>query len=310
MNARLVAWTVVLALAAAGAEWFPPAGVIVPLLAPLVALLWAWTRGVGAGLAATAPGALMLAWLGPEALPVYAASVMGGVIVARLLSAGRSFGFSIGAGTAPFAVWTIGLAVTGFDPVSPEFMGRWEDLVASTQGGEELRQSADAAVAILRNTWVASEVLWFAGLLAFVTAALGRRMEVGRALPAPGRWRSLDLPDAVVGVLIAGLLLVLVGSGNAIRAAGWNLIFGCGVLYALRGIGIEIFWLDRGKVSRGMKAAFFLGNVVFFLPVFLVLSAVLGLLDTWFDFRRQRGSERGGNPLSLFHHSSGDDLKE
>jgi Predicted membrane protein (DUF2232) len=309
MNARLVAWTVVLTLAVAGTAWFPLAGVVVSLLAPLVALLWAWTRGAGAGIAATLPGGALLAWLGPESLPVYAASVLGGVIVARMLAAGWSFGASVGTGAAPFAVWTIGLAVTGFDPVSAEFMGRWEELVAAAQGGEELRQSADAAVAILRNTWVASEALWFAGLLAFI-AVLARRMEAGRTLPAPGRWRFLDLPDALVGVLIAGLLLVLVGGGDSIRAAGWNLVFACGVLYALRGIGIEIFWLDRGRISRGMRAVFFIGNVVFFLPIFLVLSAVLGLLDTWFDFRRQRDSERGGHPLSLFHHSSGDDLKE
>ncbi|MBZ0266884.1 YybS family protein [bacterium] len=309
MNARLLAWTVVLTLAVAGARWFPPAGVVVSLLAPLLALLWAWTRGAGAGVAAAVPGGVVLAWAGPEALPVYAASVFGGVVVARLLAAGWSFGTAVAVGAAPFAVWTVGLAVTGFDPVSAEFMGRWEGLIGVTQGGAELRQSADAAVAILRNTWVASEVLWFAGLLAFVTV-LARRMEAGRNLPAPGRWKSLDLPDALVGVLIAGLLLVLFGGGAALQAAGWNLVFGCGVLYALRGIGIEIFWLDRGRVGRGMRAVFFIGNLVFFLPVFLVLSAVLGLLDTWFDFRRQRGSERGGHPLSLFHHSSGDDLKE
>jgi hypothetical protein len=281
--------------------------VIASLAAPMLALVWSWRHGRRAAALAVAPGALLLAFLEPAGLPVYLASVLAGGLVAAVLRGGFSVGAAVALGAAPFAIWTVGLAVTGFDPVGGEFSERWSELVAS--GGAELQASADRAVAILRNTWVASEVLWFAGLLALVTAA-ARRMKAARDLPPAGPWKRLDLPDAVVGVLIAGFLLVLWGPTGGGKAAGWNLIFGCGALYALRGIGIEIFWLDRGAVGRGLRALFFIVNVVLFLPVFLFLSAALGLLDTWFDVRRLRSSEGGNHPLSVFQRSSGDDLKE
>jgi len=307
LDSRLVAWTVVLAVSVGLAAVAAPAAVIVSLLGPMLALLWTWRYGLRAAGLAVLPGAVLLALLGPGGLPVYVASVMAGAIVATALRSGFSFGRAVALGSVPFAIWTTGLAVSGFDPVSPEFSASWSELVAG--GGEELRDSAERAVEILRNTWVASEVLWFAGLLA-VVGQVARRMRSGRDLPAPGPWSRLNLPDAVVGALIAGLVLILLGRGEAATAAGWNLIFGSGALYALRGVGIEIYWLDRGSVGRGMRALFFVVNVLLFLPVFVILSALVGLLDTWFDFRRLRGSEGGRHPLSLFHHSSGDDLKE
>lgn len=309
MDSRLIAWTVALTGLVAAAAWLPAVGVAISLLAPLVALAWGWKQGTRAAALATLPGALLLGLLAPGALPAYVAAVMAGLLVARALRAGVNVGPAIALGTVPFAMWTVGLAISGFDPVSPDLMDRWEHLLVGVDSSADLEESTEQAIGILRNTWVASEILWFAGLLA-LGIALTRRFAGAADLPRAGRWQRLDLPDGLIAALIGGLALVLLASHAALTAVGWNLVFGTGALYALRGTAIEVFWMDRGSVSRGMRTLFFVGNVVLFLPVFLILTAVLGMLDTWFDFRRLKGSEGGSHPLSVFHQSSGDDLKE
>ncbi len=108
MNSRLVAWTVVLTVSVGAAGVFPPAGVAVSLLAPLLALLWAWSYGERAALFAALPAGLLLGALSPQGLPVYVASVLAGFVIARVLRAGASIGLAVAFGAVPFAVWTIG----------------------------------------------------------------------------------------------------------------------------------------------------------------------------------------------------------
>lgn len=309
MDSRLLTFTVLLPVVAVGAAYLPGLGLAASVLAAVVALGWAWTRGGKASLLALIPGALILWFLLPGGLPSYAAGGVGGTILASAVRRGLSPGWATLMGALPFAAWTLWLSVSGFDPIPPELVAEWERIFAATQGPGRVQESADVAVAIVRRTWVASEILWFAAILG-VAYRISRRGSLGQEMPLPTPIRRFDVPDGLVVGLIAGLGLVLLGGDGVAQIVGWNSILGTGVLYTVRGIGITVHWMDRAKVGRGMRIAFFIANVVLFLPVFAAVTAALGLFDTWFDFRRLRGTGGGRHPLSMFDNSSGDDLKE
>jgi hypothetical protein len=55
-----------------------------------------------------------------------------------------------------------------------------------------------------------------------------------------------------------------------------------GVLFALRGLGVLVWFLAPGRVMTVVLVVF---SVVFW-PVVMIVSAGLGLGDTWFDWRR------------------------
>ncbi len=305
---RLIVATVALTGAIAASGIVPGAQGLASVLAPLVALGWAWKSGVRTAALALLPGALLLVWLSPMGLGGYSAAGTAGILLARCLTSGAGLGRSLVLASVPFAMWAGVLWAAGFDPATPELKQEWDRILLEAGSGEEVRESAERAFAMARTLWVSMEILGSVAVLALAFWIV-RRWPAGATLPTPGRLGDLDLPDLVVAPLMAGLLLVLLASGW-VAALGWNLVVLTGAAYALRGLAIQTFWMDRGGVGRGARTLFFVGNVLLFLPLFLALTALIGLFDTWFDFRRRRGSEGGGHPLSLFHHRSGDDLKE
>ncbi len=107
---------------------------------------------------------------------------------------------------------------------------------------------------------------------------------VGRARLGPplARLREFRFSDGLVWGMVAGLTLVALPLLGAMRDAGLNLLLFFGVLFALRGLGVLVWFLAPGRV---MTVALFLFSVIFW-PVVVVVSAGLGLGDTWFDWRR------------------------
>jgi hypothetical protein len=150
--------------------------------------------------------------------------------------------------------------------------------------------------------------VFFAGALAVAyrdcRAALPRS-----AVAALRAVHGFDLPDGLVGVALVGLggRGGARGAGEAFAALGGNLLLGAGVLYAVRGIAIQAFWLARAGLGLKTSAALLFGAGLVLLPVFPLAAASVGLFDTWFDFRRLKGPEGGSHPLSVFRHSSSDD---
>jgi uncharacterized protein YybS (DUF2232 family) len=219
-------------------------------------------------------------------------------------------------GAGAFAFRTIALAVSGFQPFSAAVddaldvlfadMARPGDLPA--EGLAELRASTETVLGVFREIWVAAEVLGFVVSLV-VAYGLLRRFLPAPGFPPLGRFARFDVPDLTVWAFIAGLALVLI-AGGWFQTAGWNLVFAMGVLFVVRGVAVEVFWMDRGGVRGLTKFGLFAGGVILLLPGFLALTAGLGLFDAWFDFRRIRSASTRGNPFAPFHRSSADDLKE
>jgi hypothetical protein len=113
----------------------------------------------------------------------------------------------------------------------------------------------------------------------------------GRFSGAPRRFGTLTefrFPDALVWVLIGGLVLVLAPLAAWAPRLGLNLVVFMGALYALRGLGVVValVWSMVGS-HLGLLVA--LGLVAIFLyPIVVAGTLLVGIADTWLDLRSGR----------------------
>jgi hypothetical protein len=282
-------------LAAAVLPWTAPAAA---LLIPAASIAWALRGPAGTWAVAMAPGAVAVWATAPDGLAAYLASVLAGPLVARLLGQGQAPSRALAWGAAPLAAWTVAAAASGFSPFPADadaaFDAVWGDARVPPERVEELRASSELALEVLRRTWVASEVVWFWVTLVVAWWFLGR-VGLRSGHPGQGGIAQFDVPDAWVAVLIAGLAAVLIGASgpDVLRTVGWNLVLGSGLVFAVRGVGVQVFWMRRAGWSRRARVGVLGLGFVLALPVFSTVAVGLGLFDAWFDFRRIRGSGDG-----------------
>lgn len=152
---------------------------------------------------------------------------------------------------------------------------------------EEGRQTLSAMINLVLQVQPAIEMTTL--LLTFVLAyrlsqALAWRL--GLALPNSlplALWRPWE---ELIWVLIAALGLSLLGDG-LLADLGINLIALMGVIYGVQGLAILRFFAQRQRVPLLVELLFYIG-LVFVLGLAFLLLAGLGILDTWFDWRRLR----------------------
>ncbi len=170
----------------------------------------------------------------------------------------------------------------------------WQDVMASPVWQDLLGSAGTpgwyvAAVEAQLKTWPAQGVRLFPAFLALqslLTLALGWAVyhRVGRSRVGPplSPLREFRFDDVLVWGVVVGLLGLALPLGAAWRSLGLNLLVVFGALYALRGLGVLLWFLRPG---RWMSGAFVLFSLLFW-PVVLLSAAGLGLGDTWFDWRR------------------------
>ncbi len=161
----------------------------------------------------------------------------------------------------------------------------WADLVRGSPGWGTYGETVERQLAQLPGI----ALRFFPALLALeslATLALGWAVyhRVGRARLGPplARLRDLRFHDALVWGVVLGLTLVALPLDGWARDAGFNLLVFFGALYALRGMGVLIWFLAPGRVMTVLLAVF----TLIFWPVVMMVAAGLGLGDTWFDWRR------------------------
>lgn len=113
----------------------------------------------------------------------------------------------------------------------------------------------------------------------------------GRLAGAPrrlGRLTAFRFPDALVWVLIAGLVLVLAPTDATAWRLGWNVVVFMGALYALRGLAVMVA-LVLGTVGSKVLVLVVLAVVgVLLYPILVAGTLLLGVTDTWLDLRSGR----------------------
>ena len=96
--------------------------------------------------------------------------------------------------------------------------------------------------------------------------------------------------DQLVWVLITGLTLFLLGSGDGVSRAGVNAMVFMGGLYVVRGAGVVVF-LSGGVSVLGVLLLCV--GMVFLAPVIITGAMIVGLGDTWLDLRKRAGAALG-----------------
>jgi hypothetical protein len=125
-------------------------------------------------------------------------------------------------------------------------------------------------------------ILALESLIALALAwALYHRMGRERLGPPLASLKDFRFSDQFVWGLVAGLALVVVPGFGSLSVVGANLLVFFGAMYALRGIGVGLWFLSPGRVLM----AFLIVFAVLFPPVVCALGVGLGVGDTWLNWR-------------------------
>ncbi|MFW5684946.1 MAG: DUF2232 domain-containing protein, partial [Spirochaetota bacterium] len=141
---------------------------------------------------------------------------------------------------------------------------------------------------------------WWIGVqLAFRTSV---RLPGGNPVMARHAEMSLNefaLPGYLVWALIAawsGVLATVVLQAGWVAYLFWNAAFVTTALYAIQGIALVWYFLDRYKAQRSMRLLTAVALIVGLLIPGLQLAIMLGLpglgvSEIWVDYHRLKGSE-------------------
>ena len=130
------------------------------------------------------------------------------------------------------------------------------------------------------------------GLESLMALSLGwaayHRLSRVRIGPPLGALRDLRFNDQLVWGLVVGTTLLLLPTLAEWRGTGANLVCFFGTLYALRGAGVLMWWIPDRLALVALLVLVILVPLlgpVLLLAVLLAGTFVLGLGDTWRDFR-------------------------
>jgi len=172
---------------------------------------------------------------------------------------------------------------------------QWQQMTSTVEWQNFIQQNPDAVTLATEVDRQLAELpavgrrlfLALLALQSLAAMALGWTVyhRVGRARLGPplARLRDLRFDDALVWGVVAGLVLVVLPAPGWASTVGLNLLVFFGALYAMRGMGVMIWFLAPGRWMIVFLAIF----TVLFWHVVGVVAAGIGLGDTWGDWRRR-----------------------
>lgn len=164
-----------------------------------------------------------------------------------------------------------------------QLMMRLSEVARSRPGAEVMLNEMSSAVRTMGSLYPAFMAIAGLGGLRLAWSWCHRiaRHPIG---PAPAPFRAFQFNDQLVWGWVVGLALCLLPAEPAGAFVGRNLLLVWAVLYAVR--GLAVFSAGSGRVSTPVIAT--LSIVAMFLLPFVVAGlTLLGLADTWLDFRRR-----------------------
>jgi len=118
---------------------------------------------------------------------------------------------------------------------------------------------------------------------------LASRLEPGGPATGLRRFRDFAFSDHLIWCVVLALLTVILPVATWIETTGLNIGIVAGVLYVVRGLAIAAVALDAGGVSVGAIVTVAILMVLLALPLLVIVPGlwVIGISDTWLDFRRR-----------------------
>jgi hypothetical protein len=201
---------------------------------------------------------------------------------------GRALAATAGAGAA-LVLWMRGLGigwpqlVSGVDRDLAAYQAALSDQWRGAGAPQEL---IDRASAVMHSV---SQV--YPGMLAIAAIAGLRlawawyhRLAVRPLGSPPAPFRSFGFNDQLVWGWVAAVALALLPVPDPWRLLGANLLLVLGALYAARGLAVVA---TQSRGVAGPVAAVLVLISLFLLPFVVGGLTLLGLADTWLDFRRR-----------------------
>jgi uncharacterized protein YybS (DUF2232 family) len=284
----------------AAAGFVPVLGIIVSLLAPTPLLLVILRHGRRVGLLALSLAASLLALLLGHFQSVIFLAEYGVMALTMAEAIRRKWSVErtlLTATAVPFISTglAMGLLLSSANVDLGTIRQHFEQDLAQTlpqylnQGGDaidgELRAYIEEALSIVVRLIPALLIISTAATALInygLTRIVWRRAGNQGAFPEVklAHWK---VPDACVWVLIAA------GLGSFIPLAGvqvlaLNALLLVGLLYAVQGLGIMVFYFQKASVPPLFRSLAYLFLVI--QPLLLMGVAAFGLFDLWFDFRR------------------------
>jgi hypothetical protein len=296
-------------IAAVGAARAPGLEFGQAIAVPCASIAWTARAGFRGWAIFLTSSLVFLSIAAPSRFADFATGAVAGWVLGESQRQGRSPEKAVVWAVLPFAVWTAALAFSGVHPLTEQIRATIDRMIVeagrrgdfSPEGLAQLRTSSEHALGFAQRTWVGVRIaeLWVALLIARAIAM--------RGAPPFGR---LNVSDGVTWTFAAALASYLAGQmwgQSGVSTIALNAIVFCAVIYFLRGTAIEWHWMDRAGVRRFMRIGLLAGGFLLFLPFHAILTASLGLFDTWFDFRKLKTEAEREDPFRVFHQSSGDD---
>ncbi len=210
--------------------------------------------------------------------------LIAGIQVARR----KSYGKVVGAAAIPGAAQGLLLLLTGREVMARD--AAIERLVQQLQD-TGLEQVANEVYSLRELASMALRlqpgIEFVSALLTIILAYRVSQSVAGRIssfLPAPLPLRLWRLWEELIWVLVAGLALGLVGRG-LVADLGINLLGVMLILYGVQGVALARYSFWRLRISWMVEILFYL-VLLFTSGIAAFFLAGLGLLDTWFDWRR------------------------
>ena len=237
--------------------------------------------------------AALIGVIDAEPASFFAMAPLVGLIAAVQVERQRSYGQVIAAASAPGLV--LGLMLLSytdewvenqdaFGPALSQLEG-----VQSPEDVEALRVLVLTAVRMLPGFSFASILL--AAVLSYrLSQFIAER--TGLSVPPAPLMRTWRLWDQLIWMLIGGMGLWLIGSGT-VKDFALNVLTVMLILYAAQGVSVARHTVWRMGISRVVELLFY---AVLLATAPLLLVGV-GLMDTWFDWRRlaHRAEPSGGD---------------
>ncbi|UCG38820.1 MAG: DUF2232 domain-containing protein [bacterium] len=249
----------------------------VSLVAVLSGLVLSWAQGIYF-LLETLPLCIGIRWVVEARNTLYRPVMLtvGLVALTGLVAVG---GYGLYAGLSPAELYR----------ETVQNMGLFMESVSDTSGlGPQELQQVQWLLDIWQRLFIG---IWTSTLLLLVTFyallirgwMLAAGALVGEGLVPLSRWR---LPFPFVAVFIVLSTLVLTAGGLA-RDVALNALLPLGTLYGLQGVVVVGHLFTRWALPPFFRALALAFGIITFPVVVMTAVALMGLFDTWIDFRRR-----------------------
>jgi hypothetical protein len=268
---------------------FGPLAGLLLLSRPGTAREWVWLLAGGAW---SALWLQQIGGLGAQVTRAAAVLLCGAFLALTLWQPSNAVGRAVAATAAAGTVlglwmWRLGIGwsrlVTGVDQELSTYETAVRDQWRNAGAPQELITQAGALMHSVSQLYPA--LLALAGIAGLRLAwSWYHRLAVHPLGAPPAPFRTFGFNDQLIWGWVAAVALALAPVPEPWRMAGANLILVLGVLYAARGLAVVL--TQAGGVAGPVAAV--LGFIAIFLLPFVVGGlTLLGLADTWLDFRRR-----------------------